>query len=74
MKGDFINCKNCGKEHEETTRNCCWILCECGRTICGQCGYADGEWVDCSDSNDEDNYWCCRECPECGLQGCGMCI
>ena len=33
-----INCKSCNKEYEETTCNCCWISCNCGKKICGSCG------------------------------------
>lgn len=70
----MIKCKNCGKEHHRITSNCCWIDCQCGRQICGNCGYADEKWFDCSNNNNEDQYWCCQECPECGLIGCAMCI
>jgi len=72
----MIKCNHCGKEHPKTISNCCWITCSCGRTICGQCGYAEEKWIDIGDpdSNPDDNCWCCNECPECGLQGCGMCV
>jgi len=70
----LIKCKNCNREHPESTSNCCWISCECGKTICGQCDYAGENWTDVSSGDDEDQYWCCKGCPDCGLSGCAMCI
>lgn len=71
-----IKCKNCGKEHAETLANCCWINCECGKEICGQCGGTNivkKQNIDDSPDGD-DQYWCCMECADCGLVGCAMCI
>ena len=70
----LMKCQNCGKEHQQTDSNCCWIECNCDKTICGMCGYAGEEWLVCLDGNEEDVYWCCRKCPECGLEGCRLCI
>lgn len=72
-----IKCSNCGKEHDETLSNCCWIDCECGKEICGRCGSYDLEYDRDRDDNDDDddsNYWCNKVCSDCGLIGCGMCI
>ena len=70
----MIKCSNCGKEHIKTTSNCCWIDCECGVQICGQCGSQNIGEIDEEELGDDSEYWCCRQCDDCGLQGCGMCI
>jgi len=68
-----IKCFKCGKEHNETLENCCWIYCSCGEKICGQCG--SGNIGDIAiDNDDEDQYWCCEQCNDCGLEDCTMCI
>jgi hypothetical protein len=66
-------CK-CGKEHKETLSNCCWIYCECGAKICGQCGSENLQQMEIDENDDEAQYWCTLECANCGLQGCAMCI
>jgi hypothetical protein len=76
-KKGFINCCNCGKEHKESTKNCCWKNCKCGIEICGRCGSVDirdGIEDGRFDENDESGYWCNKYCKDCGLEGCGMCI
>jgi hypothetical protein len=69
-----INCKVCGKEHEQTTCNCCWIDCDCGSSICGQCGSTNLVEMEMDPEDDEAQYWCCKKCEDCGLEGCGWCI
>ena len=72
-----IKCKNCNVEHEESTSNCCWLLCECGERICGQCGSVNithDEDTEPEDEHGDDQYWCCEICEDCGLGGCAMCI
>jgi hypothetical protein len=71
---NIIKCENCQREHKKITENCCWINCGCNKQICGQCGYAGQDWIDCDDGDEEDQYWCCKQCPKCNLKGCGMCI
>jgi len=73
-EGKKIKCLTCGREHDETTCNCCWIDCECGAVICGSCGSANLVDMDMDEDDDEAQYWCCRECGDCGLTGCAMCI
>ena len=78
LKEGYMRCKWCGKIHKQTTSNCCWIFCECGKEICGQCGSTNIGSIDESEldlsSGSDDNYWCCKQCEDCGLQGCGMCV
>ena len=70
----MITCKHCGKQHQKTTRNCCWISCDCGKEICGGCGSLNIRAMDPMPDDDEARYWCCKECGDCGLTGCAMCI
>jgi hypothetical protein len=70
----MITCKICGRQHPLSTRNCCWIYCDCGSKICGQCGGTSLSTMDMDADDDEAKYWCCLECTECGLKGCAMCI
>ena len=73
----MIKCQNCGKEHEKSTANCCWIDCDCGEKICGNCGSTNlGDMIEDGilGKDDETDYWCCTYCKDCGLQGCAMCI
>jgi len=67
-------CNNCGKQHEETTANCCWIYCACGEKICGKCGSSNINEMTMPEDDDEAQYWCCLQCEDCGLEGCAMCI
>jgi len=74
----YIRCSNCNKKQPSSHSNCCWINCECGKTICGGCGSTDignipEDELDLSDTGD-DQYWCCEECKSCGMQGCAMCV
>ncbi len=69
-----MKCKVCGKEHEQTDSNCCWISCDCGSQICGMCGSSNIAEMDMPEDDDEAQYWCCQACDDCGLTGCAMCI
>ncbi len=73
-----IRCEKCERIHQQSLSNCCWIPCQCGEEICGQCGSTnigsiDEDDLDLSEGSD-DNYWCCKKCNDCGLNGCGMCV
>ena len=70
----MIKCKKCGKEHTESSSNCCWIDCDCGVKICGMCGGTDIGNMDMDPDDDDAKYWCCSQCQDCGLIGCAMCI
>ena len=69
-----IVCSICGKKHNETLANCCWINCACDSTICGQCGSTNLSQIEVNEDDDEAQYWCCQQCDDCGLEGCAMCI
>jgi len=69
-----IYCSKCGREHDESRSNCCWLVCKCGATICGGCGSTNIVRMDPLPNDEERQYWCCKECADCGLQGCAMCI
>ena len=72
---EHIHCSKCGKQHDRTTCNCCWIDCVCGTKICGGCGSDNIVEMDIDREADDDaQYWCCLECSDCGLQGCGYCV
>ena len=73
-KDEIIKCCKCGKMHEKTTCNCCWIDCECGTKICGNCGSDNIGSIKMSDDDEDAQYWCCNQCNDCGLRGCAMCI
>ena len=62
-----IKCQNCGKEHQSTTCNCCWVYCDCDKQICGRCGSTNLQDMKMSPEDDEAQYWCCTECGDCGL-------
>ena len=70
----MITCKKCGKEHNKSTCNCCWIYCDCGARICGGCGSENISDMEPYPDDDEAQYWCCTSCKDCGLTGCAMCI
>jgi len=69
-----MKCQVCGKDHQKSTSNCCWINCSCRHSICGQCGSANLHEMEMSEDDDEAQYWCCLKCGDCGLEGCAMCI
>ena len=69
-----IKCQNCGQQHKQTLSNCCWIDCDCGSKICGQCGSLNIQSMNIEEYCEDDEYWCCLECGDCGLQGCALCI
>lgn len=69
-----VKCCECGREHEESLSNCCWIHCECGAEICGRCGKNEISVMKMPKDDDEAQYWCCKQCDNCGLEGCAMCI
>lgn len=70
----MINCNECGRSHDKKTSNCCWISCECGNKICGNCGSVNIQSMDIDPDDTEAQYWCCKECVNCGLTGCAMSI
>ena len=77
-KKKTVKCCSCGREYVKTTSNCCWISCECGMEICGNCGSDEIRKIpdcelDLSDGSD-DNYWCCKYCSSCDMRGCAMCV
>lgn len=72
-----MKCSKCGKKHEQSLSNCCWVACECGVRICGRCGSTNiihNEDTEPNDPDGDDQYWCCKICGDCGLSGCGMCV
>jgi hypothetical protein len=74
MENETVKCSQCGTEHRKRIQNCCWISCECGASICGQCGSDNIVGMDINEDDGENQYWCCEMCNDCGLEGCGMCI
>jgi len=71
---NIVEC-DCGELHELDPNGmtlCCWIHCDCGKTICKNCGSTKIE--DMYDVTDEDFLWCNRTCLSCDIVGCGECV